>query len=104
MSYQKYLQTISQIGTGKIFVENVRQFMNTNVKEARLLCEMAVQNKIFIRKIGLVCPNDNRIIREYDSTGEIPEIITCKVCEIDGIEPDTFRSDELRKITYYTLK
>ena len=104
MSFQKYLQIINQIDAGKIYVENVRHFLNTSVEKARIFCEMAVQEKIFTRKIGLVCPNDNRIIQEYNDISEIPNTITCGVCEADGIERYSFNTADLKRITFYSIK
>ncbi len=103
MSFQKYLQTISQIGSGKIYVENVRNALRVSAHKAKVYCEMAVADNLFERKIGLVCPNDNRIIAEFDSESEMPISITCIVCSAEGIEPDTFKVSELSKITYYKL-
>ena len=82
MLLQKYLQTIEKINPNKIYVENVRGFFKVPTFVAKLMCEMAVVDKVFIKKIALICSNEdcNRVIASYNSANEIPEIITCSIC------------------------
>lgn len=103
MSFQKYLETISNIDPGKIYVENIRSFMKVSSHRARTFCEMAVRDKLFTRKIGLICPNDGRIIEEYDEDTQFPETITCHICQAEDREPHIFRTAELRTIVFYKL-
>lgn len=103
MSFQKYLQTISNIDPGKIYVENIRSIMNVSQIKARTLCEMAVQQNLFVRKIGVVCPNDGRIIDEYDNEEQIPNFISCHICEIESKE-STFNTSNLKRIVFYKLR
>lgn len=104
MSLIKYLQTIKDIDPGKIEVENVRSILNTSRFNAKLICEMAVQENIFIKKYGLICPNDGRIIKEYDNPEEYPTTLTCTLCEDGDVDPSTFQTASLRKIEYYKLR
>ena len=101
MSLQKYLQTISH--SGKIYVENVRAALHVSTLKARTYCEMAVADNLFVRKVGVVCPNDKRIIAEFNNENDIPDEITCNVCRADGIEPDTFKTKDLQKIIFYKV-
>jgi hypothetical protein len=103
MSLLKYLQTINTIDPGNIYVENVRSVLNISGSSAKLICEMAVQEKLFVKQIGLVCPNEDRIIKQYNSYDEIPEEITCQNCE--AMEEDTFvfATSQLRKVEFYQL-
>jgi hypothetical protein len=104
MLLQKYLQTIDGIDPGKIYVENVRSLYNLPRFAARLICEMAVQENIFSKKVGLVCPNCNRIIEEYNSIEEMPKEIHCHICESEEFENSDFTTETLRKEKYYKLK
>ena|ERR1035437_9190534 len=105
----KYLQTISTIKSfptidpGNIYVENVRSILNVDKLSATLICEMGVQEKVFIKKIGLVCSNDGRIIQQFDSLNEIPDEITCDICEMGEEDVYTFKTSELEKIEFYQL-
>lgn len=103
MSFQQYLQTISSIDPGKIYVENIRSFMNVSSHKARTLCEMAVRENLFSRKIGLVCPNDGRILAEYDNDNKLPDQISCHICEVEGRDPSVFKTSQLQKVIFYKL-
>jgi hypothetical protein len=106
MSLQKYLQAIEGIDPGKIYVENVRSIYNVSSLKARVLCEMAVQENIFVKKIGVVCPNSDcrRIIAQYDSYADIPKQISCDICEAEGDKECLFNTADLDKIEFYQLK
>lgn len=107
MSLQQYLQTIKGIDPGKIYVEHVRSAYNTTRLQARILCEMAVKENLFVKKIGLVCPAPTchkRIIADFDSFDEIPEEITCDICEAEDNHPFTYKTSELEKIEFYQLR
>lgn len=103
MSLAKYLQAIKGIDPGKIEVENVRSVLNTSRFNATLICELGVEEGLFNRKIGLVCPNEGRIIQEFDEDEEIPDHITCRLCENDEREEFEWKTADLRRIEYYTL-
>lgn len=105
MWLERYLQTINSINPGKIYVENVRSFFKVPTIVARLMCEMAVVDKVFIKKIGIVCPNSDchRIIASYNNESDIPEEITCSICENDENKISTFKTAELEKIEFYRL-
>lgn len=106
MSFQKYLQTINTINPGKIYVENVRSFLKVSTFYARLLCELAVQDRVFEKKIGIVCPNPNcnRVLKEFSSEKDIPETITCSICESNDEEEFVFKTANLKKVKYYKLR
>ena len=107
MSLLKSLQTIKGIDQGRIFVENVRSAYNISRYDARLICEMAVQENLFEKRIGVVCPGEkcnNRFIAEYASYDEIPKVITCDICEAYDVEPSTYYTSELKKVEFYQLK
>jgi hypothetical protein len=103
MSLQKYLQTINGIDPGKIYIENVRSLYKLPRFAARLLCEMAVQDNLFTKKIGLVCPNCNRILEEFDSYEQIPNEIECFICNTEEKEQSTFKTADLKKEEFYKL-
>ena len=103
MSLQKYLETISTIDPGKIYVENIRSFMKVSSQKARTFCEMAVRERLFVRKIGLICPNEERVLEEYDDENQFPETITCHICQAEGKEMYSFKTSELKRIVFYKL-
>jgi hypothetical protein len=106
MLLQKYLQTISNINPNKIYVENVRSYFKVPTVVAKLMCEMAVVDNLFIKKVGIICKNSecNRLIASYNSYAEIPETITCEICENEEKEIFTFKTKDLEKVDFYQLK
>jgi hypothetical protein len=104
MLLKKYLQTIEALDPGKIYVENIRSFFHVPRYVAKLMCEMAVVDNLFEKRIGLKCPGCSRIISSYSKESDIPEYITCDICENDDKEEFEFKSSDLQRITFYKLK
>lgn len=107
MSLQKYLQTIKSIDTGNIYVENVRSVYKIPRFAARVLCEMAVIDNVFVKRIGLICPSkdcNQRIIADYSSYLDIPEEVVCHICEAEENDTYVYKTSELDKIEFYQLK
>jgi hypothetical protein len=98
------LETISSIDPGKIYIENIRNFLKVSSHKALTFCEMAVTQNVFERRIGIVCPNDGRVIEEYENENQIPETITCHICELEDREPNTFKTSKVKTIVFYKLK
>lgn len=96
---------INQLNPQRIYVENVRAIYNIPYFAAKLFCEMAVIEGIFVKKIGVECQNleCERIILSVGNTSDIPSIVSCKNCEILERDKFEFSEKELRKITYYVL-
>lgn len=104
MSLTKYLNTIKSIDPGHIYIENVRSVLNVSRFRAILLCEMAVSYGTFEKKVGVFCPNEDRIIESYSAESEIPEEIKCFICEALDENDFVFKTNRLRKITFYQLR
>ena len=105
MLLERYLHTIENINPEKIYVENVRSFFKVPSMVARLMCEMAVVDSLFVKKYGIVCPNSDcrRIIESYYDKNSIPEEITCEICENEESEKFTFKVSKLEIIEFYQL-
>ncbi len=107
MSLLTSLQTIDGIDEGKVFVENVRSAYNISRYDARLICEMAVQEGLFVKRIGVVCPGEkcnNRFIADFASYEEIPDELVCDLCESYDVEPSVYKTSSLKKVEFYQLK
>lgn len=89
---------------GKLYVENVREFFGVSFKNAQFLCEEGTREGLLVRKIGLLCPNDQRIIYVVENEhSEPPEEIACDVCEDLERERSSFKPSELDRVMFYTL-
>ena len=85
----------------KLYVENVRAFFDVPRENAEYLCDQAVKAGILVKKIGLSCPNDQRIIAVLDGNVAPDEIISCDVCQSLEMEKSSFNPGELGQITFY---
>jgi hypothetical protein len=122
MSFEKFLNLIDRTPFGaivdkkrdivektnpdRIYVENIREFYNLPYVAAKTLCEIAVRERIFKKKIGVICPNDEckRIIKSYDIDEDQDEILTCIPCSLREEEKYSFNTKELDKIIFYQLQ
>ena len=95
-----------EIDPDRFYVENIRSFYNLTTPVARFLCELAVKHKLFNKKFGLICPNEECgcIIKSYAPGEPIDDLLTCETCEILGREPYQFSSDSLKRMPYYQLR
>ena len=99
--FEKFLnrkaKIVADTNPDKIFVENIRSFFNTSTREAKRICDIAVEEGVMKRKFAVRCKNKNceRIIQVFDSVEEIPETVYCRTCDIDGEEKSTFQTTEL---------
>lgn len=87
----------------RIYIENIRSFFNTTFSIAKLLCEMAVKEKMFRKKIGVQCPNCGRIIKSFENENNIDKKFLCESCYHLENDKYEFSRDELKIITYYQL-
>ena len=88
----------------RIYVENIRRFFNVPSAIAKGLCDLAVREGVFRKKIGLICPNEgcHRLIKASSKVSD-SERITCEICEVDEKEKFEFDESELEKMTFYQL-
>lgn len=119
MSFQKFLQemfeglfgnriplspeALLKIEPSRFYVENVRSLFGVPFGIAHEFCDMAVKNGFINRRIGIECPNDQRIIKSYTDEAAIPEFICCDICEAEGREPFEFPTEKCKKIEFYEL-
>lgn len=104
MSLAQYLQAIKSIDPGKIEIENVRSVLKTSRRSAELICEMGVKEGVFEKRIGFVCPNEGKIIADFDFYDtNIPAQLTCNTCEGDDQEEYIFNTQDLEYIKFYRL-
>lgn len=91
-----------QLKSGNIYVENIRSRMDVPYRIAKEKCDEAVTKGILMHKIGLICPNDNRILASYDNPQQIPATLTCDICEAEE-KTHEFDTEYLKRINFYLL-
>jgi len=87
----------------QIYVENIRRYFSIPQKLAKFLCEMAVKQKIFKRKVGVYCPDCGRMIEAVNTDAEIPENVKCDICEQSEHDKYVFKRSEIQTIEFYQL-
>ena len=96
-------ELLEQTDPDRIYVENIRAFFGIPFNVARALCDLAVREHIFVRKIGLSCPTDHRILLVVDSESEIPAKVRCEVCEANERDQYEYNGAELERVVFYKL-
>lgn len=99
----KRLDVISATNPDRIYVENIRSFYNLNTPTAKTLCEMAVKENLFKKRIGVECPDCGKLITHYNSEKDIPEKIVCDTCLMLENDKHEFKKSEISKIEFYQL-
>lgn len=97
------VKLFQRLDPNRIYVENIRSFFGLPFKVARFFCEMAVKQKYFTKKIGIICPNDGRIIMSVDSREDIPEKVVCEHCQFLELNESEFSPQEKDLIEFYKL-
>ena len=100
---ERKAEQIRKTDPDRIYVENVRSFFGMTTPLARTLCELAVKEGVFERRVAAICPTDHRVITTYTSKKEIPERLKCTTCELNEEEKYEFDDAELKLETYYKL-
>lgn len=89
----------------RIYIENVRRFFNISSRFAKFLCDTAVRQGLFEKKIAIECINEDckRIIKVLNVSDELPNEVTCFVCEAEGKEKYTYAKNEYKLVEFYKL-
>lgn len=118
LSFTKFLDTISRfvpappsgvqdaiarLDPHKIYLENVRSMLGVSSRQARTICESAVRQGVFERKVEIVCP-DGSVAVSTDAESELPKTVRCWREEDGAFELTEMDTNALRKTVFYTLK
>jgi hypothetical protein len=101
----KKANILTRIDPNRIYVENIRSFYNIPTKLAKFFCEMAVKQKYFIKKIAIICPNEdcNRVVVTINNYSEIPKLVKCDQCELLERYPYEFSPTMKDLMEFYQL-
>ena len=94
------LKVFSALDTQHIYVENVRALLGTSTWIARQICETAVRQGLFVKRIQILCP-DGAAALTVDDDKAIPEEVQCWR-EVDGeLEPVLERTERLDRYFFF---
>lgn len=98
----KRMKAFSAVDTQHIYVENVRAILGTTSWIARQICETAVRQGLFVKRIQIMCP-DGGVALTVSSEETIPESVLCWK-EIDGeLEQILEPTERLDRLEFYQL-
>lgn len=93
-------QALSKLNPSKIYVENVRSVLNISQSSAQRICETAVRQGIFERRVEVLCP-DGAVAASADSELTLPVTVNCWT-EADGdLEEVELSTADLKKRIFY---
>jgi hypothetical protein len=96
------MKAFSALNPQRIYVENVRALLGTNSWIAKQICETAVRQGLFVKRIQVLCPDGGVAVTVSDE-GAIPPNVLCWR-EVDGELEETVEStDRLDKLEFYQL-
>src|ERR1044071_10433899 len=93
---------IEQTDPQRIYVENIRSFFHIPHGLAKWLCEVAVKEGAFEKRIGFLCPNCQALIGHIKPSESAPQLF-CESCKTIGEDKYEFSKSECQVIAFYRL-
>jgi len=93
---------LAKLNPDRIYLENVRTLLNVSPQTARRICETAVRQGLFTRKIGVLCPDKN-IGATAQTEDQLPATVHCTIEREGQFEEEDIPTEQLDKITFYQL-
>jgi hypothetical protein len=98
----KEIEALSSLNPDKFYVENVRSLLNISHASAVRICETAVRQGLFDRRVEVVCP-DGAVVASADSESKLPPMVKCRREEEGHFEIEELPTTTLEKATFYRL-
>ena len=95
-------QALSRLDPKKIYIENVRSILGVSHGSAKRICETAVRQGIFERRVEVLCP-DGVVAASADIEANLPVTVLCWVGIDDHPEEIELPTANLQKTTFYRL-
>jgi hypothetical protein len=93
---------LARLNPNKIYVENVRSLLGISHNQALRICETAVRQGYFERRVEVLCP-DGRAAASAEVEANLPSIVTCWQEEDGHYQEVELPTSDLQKLTYYRL-
>lgn len=98
----KLEELILRLNPDKIYLENVRNILGVSTTKAKTICETAVRQGVFSRRVEVLCP-DGSVAASADSEQSLPNFVRCWNEEAGNIQEVELETDGLRRNVYYRL-
>lgn len=93
---------LSRLDPDKIYPENVRAILGVSAAHAIRICETAVRQGLFRRRVEVVCP-DGSVAASAAVERDLPETVRCWSEEGGEYHESEVATRELKKVTFYQL-
>jgi|SRR5580692_253945 hypothetical protein len=99
---EKEAEMLSRLDPDKFYVENVRSILNVSYEAAVRICETAVRQGVFERRVEVLCP-DGAVATSAENEADLPEMVRCWHEEDGLVEPEELLTKTLEKTVFYRL-
>jgi len=99
---EKEVQMLSALNPEKFYAENVRHILGVSHASAVRICETAVRQGIFERRVEVICP-DGAVASSADTEDHLPSTVRCWRRDGGFLEPDEIPTKTLEKTVFYRL-
>ena len=95
---EKQAAALARLNPEKIYVENVRSVLDISAWRAKQICETAVRQGVFEKRIEVLCP-DGVVATSAPSEEQLPPKVICW----ENYEEVEVPTQQLRKNVFYRL-
>jgi hypothetical protein len=99
---EKEAELLASLNPDKFYVENVRSILNVSHAAAVQICEAAVRQGLFERRVEVMCP-DGAVAASAQTESDLPETVRCWHEEDGLLESEDLPTKQLEKTTFYRL-
>jgi len=99
---ERELTLLERLNPDKFYVENVRSILGVSQRSAEKICETAVRQGVFQKRVEVKCP-DGAVAASADSEENLPQTVRCFREEDGHFEIDILPTADLQKTTFYRL-
>lgn len=94
---------LARLNPEKFYAENVRSILGVSYKSALRICETAVRQGIFERRVEVKCP-DGAVAASADTEANLPSVVRCFRQEEQHFEMEEIPTAQLEKTVFYRLR
>ena len=91
---------LARLNPDKFYIENVRSILGVSHASAVRICETAVRQGLFERRVEVKCP-DGAVAASADSERNLPEMVKCWHEDDGHLEAEELPTKTLEKTTFY---
>lgn len=99
---EKEALELARLNPEKFYIENVRSILGVSYSSAKHICETAVRQGVFERRIEVRCP-DGSVAASAESEAGLPQTVRCVHQEDQHFEEEELPVRDLEKVTFYRL-